>query len=201
MKVYPEPNIKEALIFSIKALLVILFSLFVGLCFLVFIPILESYPDHVASFESHYINASENIKKKKPFIDLIFLSYFDEAKICRTDICQQEVSKKIHEALKPHLHWKKYEATYFIRLNEKKNIEKLFLHGEWKEEVVDNSQEMKVVSYLNNPNSKEYLKGILIKHFYQNMIFLGDFYSEGEIIVPVKKDDKIIGAIVKLYGQ
>jgi hypothetical protein len=74
------------------------------------------------------------------------------------------------------------------------------LHGEWVEETVNTGGEKKVAQFLESPKSG-YLRGIRIDATYSNMVYLRDFYSEAEIIVPVYEGTKVIGAVVKLYGD
>lgn len=94
-----------------------------------------------------------------------------------------------------------YKSTYFIKIIENNTIEKLFLHGQWKNEPIDTPGERKVLRYLSNNQSKEYLKGFRIDADWSNMRQLSDYYSESEIIIPFKNNNQILGAVVKVYGD
>lgn len=151
---------------------------------------------------SYYTNLmSAAVKKDENSVNFIFTALFDKAKDCRDPECQKRVSDELHQKL---IHFKDisyYEGTYFIRLNSSGKIEKLFLNGEWKEESVDTPGEKTVYAFLKNPRGRNYLKGFRINEYYSNMVYLADLYSEAEIIMPVIIDNKVIGAIVKAYGD
>ena len=135
-------------------------------------------------------------------------SVFDDAKKCTDDKCRKLVSLVIHEKLKEMKGTPFYEGIYIIRVNTDGNIEKMFLHGEVKMENVDTKGEKKVFNFITKSNysifvNSLYLKGFRIDGGYSNMHYLNDYYSEAEIIVPIRTHDnqKIVGAIVKGYGD
>jgi hypothetical protein len=152
--------------------------------------------------ENTFLMTSKVIEQNETEVNEIFTSVFNKARECNGDVyCQEGISTEIHRLLaNSKEEWPSYTATYFIRLNNNKNIEKLFLHGEWVEETVSTGGEKKVAQFLESPKSG-YLRGIRIDATYSNMVYLRDFYSEAEIIVPVYEGTKVIGAVVKLYGD
>lgn len=131
-------------------------------------------------------------------------SIFDESKNCQSIKCKDSVSLKIHDNLSNMKSTPFYEGIYFIRVNNNSEIEKMFLDGSYKLEKVDTNGEKKVFNFLNNYGSLAiYLKGFRIDGGISTMHYLNDFYSEAEIIVPIRTYDraKIVGAIVKGYGD
>ncbi len=132
-------------------------------------------------------------------------SIFDESKACQNEKCKNIVSLKIHENLKEMKGTSLYEGIYFIRVNSSGDLEKMFLHGEFKIEKVDTKGEKKVFQFLtkNIFANNLYLKGFRIDSVVSNMHYLNDYYSEAEIIVPIRTYDsmKIVGAVVKGYGD
>ena len=134
-------------------------------------------------------------------------SIFDESKNCQSIKCKDSVSLKIHDNLSNMKSTPFYEGIYFIRVNSNGDLEKMFLHGEFKLEKVDTKGEKKVFQFLTKNNygfaSNLYLKGFRIDSVVSNMHYLNDYYSEAEIIVPIRTYDsmKIVGAIVKGYGD
>lgn len=135
-------------------------------------------------------------------------SIFDDAKKCTDEKCKKKISLKINENLKEMKGTPFYEGIYFIRINENGDLEKMFLHGEVKVEKVNTKGEQKVVNFLTKNNysmfvNNLYLKGFRIDSGISNMHYLNDYYSEAEIIVPIRTYDnaKIVGAVVKGYGD
>lgn len=173
---------------------VILLILFIfGLAFLQYLG-LEG-PDSV------YQKTQSAISKNPKGYEQIFIYLFDEAKFCKEARCRKSVSDKIHKILQTNTKSQPfYESTYFIRLKDQDKMEKLFLHGEYKEEKIDTAGEKKVARFLKS-KSGSYLKGFRIDATYTNMNYLEDFYSEAEIIILFKKENKTLGAMVKAYGD
>lgn len=154
--------------------------------------------DRVAIITDYVINTNQ------PKYYELATSIFDEAKNCNNLKCRNLISLKINENLKEMKGVSFYEGIYFIRINSDGDLEKMFLHGEFKLEKIDTTGEEKVFQFLADNNLDNlYLKGFRIDSIYSNMHYLNDYYSEAEIIVPIRTYDqaKIVGAIVKGYGD
>lgn len=154
--------------------------------------------DRVAIITDYIINSNQS-----KYYELT-TSIFDEAKNCDNLKCRSLISLKINENLKEMKNTRFYEGIYFIRINSDGYLEKMFLHGEYKLEKIDTAGEKKVFRFLTENNlDKLYLKGFRIDSTFSNMHYLNDYYSEAEIIVPIRTYDqaKIVGAIVKGYGD
>lgn len=162
---------------------------------------LNSELDREATITNYVINSNQS-----KYYELV-TSIFDESKACQNEKCKNRVSLKIHENLKEMKGAPLYEGIYFIRVNSNGDLEKMFLHGEFKLEKVDTKGEKKVFQFLTKDNyefaSNLYLKGFRIDSVVSNMRYLNDYYSEAEIIVPIRTYDsmKIVGAVVKGYGD
>lgn len=154
--------------------------------------------DRVAIITDYIINSNQS-----KYYELT-TSTFDEAKNCDNLKCRSLISLKINESLKEMKNTRFYEGIYFIRINSNGDLEKMFLHGEFKLEKVDTTGEKKVFRFLTKNDLDDlYLKGFRIDSGISNMHYLNDYYSEAEIIVPIRTYDqaKIVGAIVKGYGD
>lgn len=158
--------------------------------------------DRVAIITDYIIQGNQS-----KYYELV-TSIFDDAKKCTDDKCRKKISLKIHDNLIEMKGTPLYEGIYFIRLNNNGEIEKMFLHGQVKIEKVDTKGEQKVVKFITKNDysiftNNLYLKGFRIDSGISNMHYLNDFYSEAEIIVPIRTFDnqKIVGAIVKGYGD
>ncbi len=154
--------------------------------------------DRVAIITDYIINSNQS-----KYYELT-TSIFDEAKNCDNLKCRSLISLKINENLKEMKNTRFYEGIYFIRINSDGYLEKMFLHGEYKLEKIDTAGEKKVFRFLTENNlDKLYLKRFRIDSTFSNMHYLNDYYSEAEIIVPIRTYDqaKIVGAIVKGYGD
>lgn len=159
--------------------------------------VLNSEIDRVAVITNYVV-----LNNHQKYYD-IFANIFDEAKLCNNEKCRSDISLKLHNNLvdmKPTMF---YEGMYFIRANKSGKIDKLFLSGEYKEKEIETKLESKVFKFISNNNQDLYLKGIRVDGGYSNMKYLKDFYSEAEIVIPVRTYDdmRIIGAIVKGYGD
>ena len=159
---------------------------------------LNSELDRVAIITDYVINTNQT-----KYYELV-TSIFDEAKKCNNLKCRNLISLKINENLKEMKGSSFYEGIYFIRINSDGDLEKMFLHGEFKLEKLDTTGERKVFQFLADNNLDNlYLKGFRVDSIISNMHYLNDYYSEAEIIVPIRTYDqaKIVGAIVKGYGD
>lgn len=117
-----------------------------------------------------------------------------------------------------------FPSTYFVRISQNGFIEKIYLSGTYSEDKVASLGEAVVWSVLNNPTSSNkvcWLSGLfgaecrrlsLSKTIdYDYLICIGsqlpggkclnDFSSDAEDIIFIRDDRKILGAIVRLYGQ
>ncbi len=137
----------------------------------------------------------------------LFTTWFDEAKNCQGDsTCQEEVQSRIMTSLDGKESLPYFESTYFIRAKSNTEIEKLFLSGEWKMITVtkDERKVQKVLALLQGRHRKICDQGFKTDGLYPNiesMTYLHDIWSEAEIIIPVKEDGKVIGAVVKAWGD
>lgn len=159
---------------------------------------LNSELDRVAIITDYVINTNQS-----KYYELI-TTIFDEAKNCNNLKCRNLISLKINEKLKEMKGTSFYEGIYLIRINNAGDIEKMFLHGEFRLEKIDKIGEKRVLRFLSENNLDNlYLKGFRIDSLFSNMHYLNDYYSEAEIIVPIRTYDgaKIVGAIVKGYGD
>ncbi len=159
---------------------------------------LNSELDRVAIITDYVINTNQS-----KYYELA-TSIFDEAKNCNSLKCRNLISLKINENLKDMKGAPFYEGIYLIRISSDGYLEKMFLHGEYKREKIDTAGEKKVFRFLTENNlDKLYLKGFRIDSAFSNMHYLNDYYSEAEIIIPIRTYDqaKIVGAIVKGYGD
>lgn len=187
-------------LFSILLLVLFIFFSFIlvkvnGISF-------NSELDRVAVITDYVIQGNQT-----KYYELV-TSIFDEAKRCTDEKCKKKISLRIHDNLKEMKGTPFYEGVYFIRVNENGDIEKMFLQGEVKVEKVNTKGEQKVVNFLTKNSysmfaNNLYLKGFRIDSGISNMHYLNDYYSEAEIIVPIRTYDnaKIVGAIVKGYGD
>ena len=137
--------------------------------------------------------------------DTIFMSLFDQAKGCKDKVCQKEISDKINNLSISFKSIPIYEGTYYIREKDG-NIEKLFLDGSIKITPIKTLGERIVSFFLLHPMDFIYLPGFKVDSNISSMHFLGDFYSEAEIIVPysycsIGIEGKSAGAVVKNYGD
>lgn len=141
------------------------------------------------------------IEKEQIGLSKVFNDIFVQAEKCTAyTSCQQAVAAEIYNVLPGLKKLKDFSSTYFIRLSEdRKYILKLFLSGEFKKTIILTTKEKDVRDLLTG--SKDILIGIRIPEIYTNMIWLKDFPSEAEIILPVKDSVTTIGAVVRLYGD
>ncbi len=90
------------------------------------------------------------------------------------------------------------QPMYFIQFKNDSLI-KLFFSGELVITQVKTSGESKVKDLLSGTKSDLY--GLQANLEGLRMTYLNDLYSEAEVIVPYKKENKIIGAVVYLHGD
>ncbi len=183
-----------------------------------------------------YRDTKDFIKKDKANFEHIFTRTFDKAKSCN-DLpasssaemkCKREVSSEIYNKLQHIKDLDQDESTYFIRLNDKKEIEKMFLDGKFnvqnpaiasekwckyalpkncddKEFIL--KQQQKVVELLEGEYSHlpRYYSSwdSIMQEIKRNpeLFFLKDLGSEVDSIFLVQTNDKNLGAVVKLYGD
>lgn len=143
------------------------------------------------------------IRENQPKYYNLVTTIFDKAKGCEDEKCRKDISLIIHNDLVDMKAAPFYEGLYFIRVGEGGSLEKMFLHGEVKVERVDTNGEKKVYRFLQSNTQDLFLKGFRIDLVVSNMRYLGDFYSEAEIIVPIRTYDgaRVVGAVVKGYGD
>lgn len=90
------------------------------------------------------------------------------------------------------------QPMYFISLGNNK-LNKLFFSGEAVVDQIETRQEKMVQDLLTG--KRERLIGFQANVDGLRMTYLNDLYSEAEVIVPFKQNDRIIGAVVYLHGD
>lgn len=119
-----------------------------------------------------------------------------------TTDCRSQTGNFIYSQLQDLDQLKYPSSTYFIRARKQATIEKLFLSGEYQSEPVDTPAEHLVFLVLQDRLPGWVLAiGAKLDANNSTMHYLNDFHSEAEIIVPVKQHGKVIGALVRLYGD
>jgi hypothetical protein len=100
------------------------------------------------------------------------------------------------------------ESTYFIRLKDENTIEKLFLSGKYTTAQSPQAKEKKVLALLKDKRGAICDEGWKIDgneleegFSGSRMRYLYDMFSEAEILIPVRHDGRVIGAIVKAWGD
>lgn len=130
-----------------------------------------------------------------------FTVSFDEAVACRTETCKKVV---IERALLSLLNTDKprfFQTSYFVRLNEDENIEKWFRSGEVITTIPTTQGERKVKRLLEGKSGPICTQNWKLDSGLTYMTYLKDGYSEAETIIPVKSEDKILGAVVSRFGD
>lgn len=166
------------------------------------------------------------VQKNNKFFQYALTDLFDKASSCASkgivpitfgtyvDHCDREIRRKIDLFGDVLSSWNKYrKSIYFIRLRDSTHIEKLFQSGTFFIEDVNTQGEKTVVETLQGkrapfPFPLYTCRGdddilclpFIVKVFPR--VYLDDFYSEIELIYPIKNSkQEIIGAVVYLYGD
>lgn len=94
-----------------------------------------------------------------------------------------------------------YSSTYFIRAEGEEHIAKLFLSGRYQKDPADTVKEKEVMKVLRGEKKEICADGFKSDVNFTTMTYLKDFIVEAEIIEPIKDGDKVVGAMVRLYGD
>lgn len=154
-------------------------------------------------------NTQEFIDTNQASLSTLFTTVFDSAKECRGNTkCESEVSSSIFSSLYGLEGLGYKESTYFIRLNDENTIEKLFLSGKYTSVRNPQAKEKKVIALLKNERGAICDEGWKIDgneleegFSGSRMRYLYDMFSEAEILIPVLHDDRVIGVVVKAWGD
>jgi hypothetical protein len=178
------------------------------------------------------------IKKDEKNLEYVLTKTFDKARSCNELTassaaqfkCRQETSSEIYSKL-PHIKDLIHdESTYFIRLNNQQEIEKMFLDGKFgkinpnevpshkwcptnthlcdnqdKNHMIRQQQKVKALlegKYIRLPENFTTRDHTLYNQsFDPKFFYLLDLSSEFEFIHLVTIDNKNVGAIVRLHGD
>lgn len=151
-----------------------------------------------------YCNRTEEFitKNQGAMVDIL-TNQFDYARSCsrNQENCNGDVSKAVLSQLTGTRDLPYFASTYFIRKGDGDEIEKLFLSGNYEVVKVDNGKTRQVSDVLMGRHSKICDQGFKVDIQTTSMTYLHDFPGEAEIIIPVKANDQIIGAVVKTWGD
>jgi hypothetical protein len=142
-------------------------------------------------------------KKNLDHLLVVYGFLFEEAKNCHhNEVCEATVSQKILQSFSDSEKVTQFPSTYFIKLSENGVIEKLFLSGRYETDRVDTTEERKALAVLEGKRKEICTEGWRLEDGTgADMTYLHDIYSEAEAIIPVRIDNKLLGAIVKGYGD
>lgn len=191
MKKKPSKHLIALLIFF----LILLVLLFAGLYVLDQLsnkPAIRAYCQETREFAQ--INQS--------YLETLFTTTFSQAEQCQGDeTCMNQVSQSIFSNLEGKSSLSYFPSTYFLRASEN-SIEKLFLSGKYVKSQVTTPREIKVLRLLQGKRGDICDDGFKFDQAGPtDMTYLNDYISEAEVIIPVKKDGKVIGAVIKLWGD
>jgi len=145
----------------------------------------------------------EYIQINESGFSTLFSTLFDRASKCpeNTENCMAVNRTEVYQLLADQESLENFSSTYFIRSAGKDHIEKLFLSGRYQKDEADTNGEKKVKKVLDAEKSKICAEGIKTDNTFTTMTYLNDFISEAEVVIPVKKGDEVIGAVVRIYGD
>ncbi|MFZ5376637.1 MAG: hypothetical protein ACOZAN_03150 [Patescibacteria group bacterium] len=174
----------------------------------------------------------EWINKNQHDFTLIFVDMFDQAKQCSEkgniphifsdylDNCDGLIRSRLDSfnsllSIDTATATESRKPIYFIRLNEGGYIEKLFQSGVYYQDKIDNSNDLKIKYVLEGKKSPHPFpmftcdggddlpcNWLPLKMILPDRRLLKDFYSEIELIYPIKNESgEIIGAVVILYAD
>lgn len=169
--------------------------------FLAFILIQFDYISNKPQIRQYCRDTTNFINLNQQSLSQIFGNIFDEAKTCTDEKCKSKVSDFIMHSLVGKEELTFFPSTYFIRVSNERKIEKLFLGGDYKEKSAETRKEYEVVRLLEGRRNKICDQGWKLDNVTSYMKYLYDFPSEAEIIIPVKENGRVIGAIVKTWGD
>lgn len=190
---------KRKFIFVFSLLVVTFF------CFSFAVDLLSNKP----AIRAYCQNTREFIDTNPESLRLIFTSTFDRAKKCQGNTyCEAQVSESIFSSLHGLEGLEYKESTYFIRLHDGDTIEKLFLSGKYSNTRDSRAKESKVIALLKNTrgaicddgwkiDANEHEEGLSGSR----MRYLYDMFSEAEVIMPVYDGTRVLGAVVKAWGD
>ncbi len=129
------------------------------------------------------------IQNNRDGLKIVFSKIFDEAEKCSTKECYQKITNEINKTISPDL--KNFNSVYFIRLKFLNNQSVI-------EELVSGSVGNQTTDAGITPNIVPVVK--ILQGRIAHPIFWKDdlsSYQGKEVVIPVKIDGKVIGAIVR----
>ncbi len=167
----------------------------------------------IATFPSHYLTAGPNnyrfetkffIHDHTQQLNAILSQGINQAAACRLSPpkCQHISGLFIYKTLPQIRALRNPTAVYFIRATRSRSIEKLFLSGKYEQSTINSFGEEVVYQTLSGKLQPSVLNiGLKLDSQHTTFHYLNDFYSEAEIIVPALDKGKVVGALVRLYGD
>lgn len=150
----------------------------------------------------HYCAETENfITQNQAHLETLFSTTFDRAQTCTNIDCIHQNNQEIVNGLEGEENLMYFPSTYFIRLGADNEIQKLFLSGNYKLKKAETWKEDMVVKLLEGKRGRICDQGYKIDVNTTTMTYLNDLEAEAEIIIPVKKDGKVVGAVVRWWGD
>jgi hypothetical protein len=148
-----------------------------------------------------YHTTQRYIRNNSENFHTLFENVFDQAKQCNgSSSCEKEISEKVFSLL---LDFDKIgrqkESTYFIKLQNDDTFEVLFLSGKYEVDSIDTAKKRQVQKLLNGNIQDLNANKLHLGDGDEDMRYLNQLKSKFETIIPVKKDGKTIGAVVRLY--
>lgn len=186
-------------------IIIVGFLIFLMICWVAFIDVISNKPQiRQYCAETHVF-----IDKNSEVFPEIFSKIFTTASTCHGNLqCKQEVSMDLMGRLHGKEDTRYFESTYFLRLASDGMFEKLFLSGDLNRSVPKTRQERNVRALLLGRRDEICDEGWKVDGNELNtgfsgshMRYLYDMYSEAEIIIPIRSDGKVIGAIVRAWGD
>lgn len=141
------------------------------------------------------------ISTNQTSLETALTTSFDRASKCSNEECKKKARQELLTTFQESEKMRFYPSSYPIRLNADGNIEKWLWTGEVVTTIPTTRSEKRVAALLAGVGSPICTQGWKIDGTETSMRYLKDFHSEAEIIKPIKKDGKIIGAWVVLYGD
>lgn len=93
-----------------------------------------------------------------------------------------------------------FPATYFVRLQDKE-LEKLTLSARFTSSPIHFKGEKTVANILRGRGFGRCDQGWKMDQSNSTMRYLYDMHAEAEVILPVRQDGKVLGVVVRAWGD
>lgn len=198
---------KKKKINTVKILGIILagvwMMLFWSLVFVTFMILDVGVFDRVGGFTGQTRRPNvQFVRSHQEQLAYIFLETFSKAEQCNNGLpeCKLLLADDIQSVIQTS-ELPSGTSTYFITVDSKGTIRKLFLSGDYTVTTASTVGERKVYNYLLGRRLFLNAFPYKIDSTNTNMLFLRDLQAESEVVLRVKKDRKIIGAMVIVHGD